>query len=746
MLVWQDMRLSTILSLALISVSSLAAQDLQQLADHLKVKEPTANARRISVPAVKGAEVTFLAADYEQLINEKGRITRPLTDTPVRVSFQLRKGEQSVISKDYEITLKGTRADKNGANPKPQIIPELLNWDGGRGYYSLPKVLKVYGKSDFIHEFIRELNTILPDGYEAVQTNDMKGSHLTFGLLKGLDTEAYRLDIDENKGVRIAGGSTTGLYWATRTLLQMLVQNPTALPCGEAMDMPRYQLRGFMLDVARLPVPMDYIENVVRLMAWYKMNDLHLHLNDNFIFHEHYVDAGEDPFRKSYAAFRLQSEMKGKDGTPLTAQDLFYTKRQFRKLVEFAAERGVNIVPEFDAPGHALAFTRVRPDLIYQGPMNHVKRRCEMLDAANPETLSYVSRVWDEYLQGSNPAFAACKAVHVGADEFFGSAEDYRKFADGLLGHIQERGHTPRIWGSLSAKRGNTPVRAKGVQMNLWSSGWARAWESVNQGYDVINTNDGALYIVPFAGYYRADYNQKGLYENWVPNRIANETLPAGHPQLLGGTFAIWNDEIDRLHRGYGAVDLWNTIHNMVDVLSQKMWGQPTPPRSFNEHKALAAKLNKIPYCNPLHLNNESFSITPGLTPMRLRKGNKGPEYHLTMEVLMPREPIPGEEQVLLGSRQGQLLAAGKDGRITLRRSDTIEFAFNARLPVGKKVKLELIGKMGRTELFIDGVSAGEPENLRFPLRKDGRMTTFILPLESLGSSFNGKIYRLEVK
>lgn len=740
------MRLSTILSLVLFSATTLMAQDLQHLADNLKVKAPSAKEKRISVPFVKGAEVKILAADYEQFINEKGRITRPLTDTPVRISFLLRKGDQSAISKDYEIKLKGTRTAKAGTNPKPQIIPELLNWDGGRGNFTLPKELKVYGKSDFIREFIRELNVILPDDYKAVQTDEMKGAHFAFGLLKSLDAEAYRLDIDKEKGVRIAGGSATGLYWASRTLLQMLVQSPTALPCGEAMDMPRYQLRGFMLDVARLPIALDYIEDVIRLMAWYKMNDLHLHLNDNFIFHEHYVDAGEDPFKKSYAAFRLESEMKGKDGTPLTAQDLFYTKRQFRKLVEFAAERGVNIVPEFDAPGHALSFTRVRPDLIYQGPMNHVKRRCEMLDAANPQTLSYVSKVWDEYLQGSNPTFAGCKAVHVGADEFFGAAEDYRKFADGLLGHIQERGHTPRIWGSLSAKRGNTPVRAKGVQMNLWSTGWARAWESVNQGFDVINTNDGALYIVPFAGYYRADYNQKGLYENWVPNRIANETLPAGHPQLLGGTFAIWNDEIDRLHRGYGAIDLWSTIGNMVDVLSQKMWGQPTPPRSYDEHKALAAKLNKIPYCNPLHLNNESFSITPGLTPMRLRKGNKGPEYHLTMELLMPRDPVPGEEQVLLGSRQGQLLAAGKDGRITLRRCDTIEFAYNAKLPVGKKVKLELIGKMGKTELLIDGVSAGEPENVRFPLRKEGRMTTFILPLESLGSSFNGKIYRLDVK
>ena len=736
------MRLSTILSITYLSATTLVASDLQQIADNLQVKAPTASSTKLAIPRVKDAQIRLLGADYEQIIDSKGNISKPLTDTPVRVSFVLSKDGATAISRDYEITVPGR--NKVGTNPKPQIIPELLSWSGGKGAFKLPKEIIVSCPDAFAAELVREMNALLPEEY-TVKLGSPNKAHIGFGATKGKSDGSYKLNITKDR-VTITAPGGTGRYWGSRTLLQMLVQNPAELPCGSAWDAPRYRVRGFMLDVARLPIPMDYIEDVVRLMAWYKMNDLHLHMNDNFIFHEHYVDAGEDPFRKSYAAFRLQSEMKGKDGTPLTAQDLFYTKRQFRRLVEFAAERGVNIVPEFDAPGHALSFTRVCPDLIYQGPMNHVKRRCEMLDAANPETLSYVCRVWDEYLQGDNPTFGGCKVLHVGADEFFGAAEDYRKFADGLLGHIQERGHTPRIWGSLRAKRGNTPVRAKGVQMNLWSSDWASAWESVNQGYDVINTNDGALYIVPFAGYYRADNNQKGLYKNWVPNRIAHETLPAGHPQLLGGTFAIWNDEIDRLHRGYGAVDLWSTIHNMVDVLSQKMWGQPTPPRSYDEHKDLAAKLNKIPYCNPMHLNDESFSITPGLTPMRLRKGNKGPEYHLTMEVLMPCEPLPGEEQVLLGSRQGQLLAAGKDGRITLRRSDTIEFAYNAKLPVGRKVKLELIGKMGSTELLIDGVSAGEPENVRFPLRKEGRMTTFILPLESLGSSFNGKIYRLDVK
>lgn len=740
------MRLASILSLAAFSITTLAAQDLQQLADNLKVKTPSSSAKRLSIPRVKGAEVKVLASDYEQLISSNGRITPPLTDTPVRVSFAVSKGGKSVASKDYEITLKGSRKQKSGANAKPQIIPDILCWDGGTGSYKLPKEIMVYGKADFIPEFIRELNALLPGEYQVKQTDEIKNANIAFGLLKGLDSETYRIDIDSQKGVRVAGGDTTGMYWATRTLLQMLMQNSSELACGEIMDMPRYKLRGFMLDVGRLPIPMDYIEDVVRLMSWYKMNDLQLHLNDNYIFHEHYVDANEDPFKKSYSAFRMESNIKGADGTTLTAQDLYYTKSQFSKLVEFANERGVKIVPEFDAPGHALSFTRVRPDLIYQGPMRHDKRRCEMLDAANPETLRFVGQVWDEYLKGKKPAFEKCQVVHVGSDEFFGDAEDYRKFADGLLGHIQSRNHTPRIWGSLKAKPGKTPVRAEGVQMNMWSMDWASAWDSVNAGYDIITTFDRELYIVPFAGYYRADLNRKGLYENWKPNRFGNETLPSGHPKLLGSTFAVWNDEIDRLHKGYGAYDLWNMIDGMVNVLSQKMWGQPTAPRSFDEHNALVSRISNIPFCNPLHINDKTFSLKPGLTPMRLRKGAKGPNYHLTMEVLMPEPPVPGEEQVLLGSRQGQLLAAGKDGRITLRRSDSIEFAYNVKLPVGKKVKLELIGTMGKTELLIDGESAGEPENVRFPLRKDGRMSTFVLPLESLGSSFNGKVFSIEVK
>ena len=174
--------------------------------------------------------------------------------------------------------------------------------------------------------------------------------------------------------------------------------------------------------------------------------------------------------------------------------------------------------------------------------------------------------------------------------------------------------------------------------------------------------------------------------------------------------------------------------------------GQPQAPRSFEEHDALVSQISRIPFCNPLSQNKKRIKLSPESLPMQIKKGSKGPDYHLTMELEMTAAPEAGKEQVLLESSHGQLLAAGKDGRVTLRRSDTIEFAYNTKLPVGQRVTLELIGSMGKTELLINGVSAGEPENVRFPLHQKDRMSTFVLPLETLGSSFTGKVYSLRVE
>lgn len=741
--------------LTALTAAPLMGQSLQQQADNMTVPETVlvigCRNNTLPLPAVEGAEVSILGTDFPAFLSKDGHITQPVDDVTVNVSFKVSKDGESVTSRDYPVCLFVPKAKGfEQHNAKPHVVPELLAWRGAKGTYSFGDTIAVSADAPCAAEFAQELAeitgkkvTIAPNGTKA---------DIQFTKLPTAPTgpEGYILDIGSANGVDIMASTDTGLFWATRTLLQLLKQSPE-LPRGTAQDEPRFRLRGFMLDCGRLPITTDFIRQVIRTMAWYKMNDLQIHLNDNFIFHEQYVDAGQDPFKESYSAFRLESDVKGADGTPLTAQDLSYTKADFRELIDFAKAHGVNIVPEFDTPGHALSFTRVRPDLIYQGEMSYKqKRRCEMLDASNPETLKFAGQVFDEYLlpakEGERAVFEGC-AVHVGADEFFGEAEHYRAFADGLLKHVLSRGYTPRIWGSLTIKKGNTPVQAEGVQMNLWSTPWENPLEAVAAGFDVINTNDGALYIVPFSNYYRTDFYNKETWEEWVPNVMEKYTLPAGHPQLLGATFAVWNDSIDRIYRGYGAEDTWPSIAGTMDVLCQKMWGMAEVPMSFAEHRQLVAAIGDAPLTDIGHRKGaEEIAVAPTSLPYALNKPALGPNYHLTMEVTLPEQPAEGEEQVLLSSPEGTLFAAMKDGSIGFRRADSVVFSFNTKLPVGRKCTLELTGTQGMTTLKIDGENVGHLTLPNCHNNDKDLVASFTLPLTTVGENFKGTVHTLHVQ
>lgn len=815
------MNKSTLMMMVALASGSLMGQTAKEVADSLALQPLAPGATQLPLPQVpEGATIRLGGADFEQIIAPDGSINAVISDTAVQVFFKVTKDGETVNSKDYEVVVKpGAAPAAEGANPKPNTIPAILQWQGGKGVVDLKSykdglvIICNKGGDAIAKELAAELEAELgvPVKVQRHTKRDLKETTPVIRLhvssarrakhakgLVSLGNEGYEMRVNGpvqvkrgKKGpkagakvevaddaptytiaphVLIESTTETGLFWGTRTLLQIVHAQGGKLPEGHAVDFPRYGVRGFMLDIARTPYSLQDLYRVVDLMAWYKMNDLHLVINNNYIFHEDYVKAGRDPFKESYSAFRLESKVKGEDGTPLTAQDVSYSKKEFRELIDYAKAHGVNIVPEFDTPGHALSFTRVRPDLIYKGPMpRHPHRRCEMLDAANPETLKFVGSVFDEYLLPENagqqeltetkPAakdnravFDGC-VVHVGSDEFFGAPEDYRRYTDGILRHVLDRGYTPRVWGSLSAKKGNTPVVVKGVQMNLWSAGWMNVQEAVDLGYDVINTNDGALYIVPFANYYRMDKNHKWVYEKWMPNRIGGAMLPAGHPQLIGATFAVWNDMTDLRHNGYGTYDIWGIMASSMDVLGQRMWGGATPPDSYDEHRKLAAAISCPGLCKGV-AEKVSQEVKPGKLPYELGKAEAAlmPEYHVTLEVEL-EEVRPDEEQALLSGEMGELLAVMKDGSIGFRRADGMEFAWGAKLPVGKVVVIEVIGTPGKTRLIVDGqeVEALTLNSYRsldeaFAKRTKGLVSSFVLPLHVLGKSFRGKVHSVKIE
>ena len=242
-------------------------------------------------------------------------------------------------------------------NPKPFVIPELQSWTGGEGEVALSGVVRVKGGNK---ELMRVAKAYAAD-YETmfgksltVTTGSPKAGDILFVLKKNdkaLGKEGYRMNIGNY--VTVTAATTQGAFWATRTLLQLSEQH-TALPKGETVDVPVYELRGFMVDVARKFMPIDYLNDLVKVMAYYKMNALQVHLNDNG-FRQFF---GND-WDKTPSAFRLESTMH----PGLTSKDGHYTKQEFIDLQILGENNYVEVIPEIDVPAHSLAFVHYKPQL-----------------------------------------------------------------------------------------------------------------------------------------------------------------------------------------------------------------------------------------------------------------------------------------------------------------------------------------------------------------------------------------------
>ncbi|MFH8754813.1 beta-N-acetylhexosaminidase [Streptomyces atroolivaceus] len=188
-----------------------------------------------------------------------------------------------------------------------------------------------------------------------------------------LEPEAYRLDVEPDRGVRIAGGSAAGVFWGAQTLRQLLGPeafrrapvNPGAdrlVPVTEVEDGPRFGWRGLMLDVARHFMPKDGVLRMLDLMAAHKLNVFHFHLTDDQGWrveikrHPRLTEAGAWRARTKYG--HRASELW--DETPHGG---FYTQDDIREIVAYAAERHIRVVPEIDIPGHSQAAISAYPEL-----------------------------------------------------------------------------------------------------------------------------------------------------------------------------------------------------------------------------------------------------------------------------------------------------------------------------------------------------------------------------------------------
>lgn len=643
------------LSLGTFAVTAVAqdatSNNIKDIAKNFESKIDLSN-RKIKYDLPTNIEVKIVGSTLKQLIDLEGKIRQPISDMSTVVTFELSNGQEKATTEPLTLKLKGTLATNPTGNEKVKVIPAVQEWVGGTGSFKPTKKTRIFmtnsdaktGKPDleermeiFADEYDFEIETVsgCPLNFFG---NQAKAGDIAVELKDiGVGDEGYQI---ETKGgiLYITSKTPLGAFWATRTIAQVFKQKNNTFPNGILVDYPQYPVRGLMYDVGRKPASLEHIYNIMKMMSYYKMNDLQLHLTDNFIWMADYTkipnDKNATPEQKKAAikevldanpsGFRLESNIVGKNGIALTSKDCFYTKKQFGDLIDDAREYGVNIVPELDVPGHSMSLVRVRPELMYRGQVskkNDVERSA-MLDASNDifdhktgktyrqETMDYIKSVFDEYLDrvdGKKPVFRDA-VVHIGTDEYYGESEDVRAFADELLKYVRSKGYTPRYWGNLDHKRGKTPVTSDGVQMHIWSNGWQAPQSALDMGYDIINILDGHSYIVPSGtgsvGGYGDFLDLKHNYSQaWHPHVMGNKTITPGHPKLLGAQFALWNDNSFRGDKGLIDYDLFDRVQKSAAVYAEKTWntGAERPYEAFVQ---LAETVDLPPHFNPTYKNS----------------------------------------------------------------------------------------------------------------------------------------------
>ena len=644
------------------------------------------------------------------------------------------------------------------ADPSPQIVPAVRSWTPSAGVLDASGAFIEVTPADAAA--LEATATVIREDFAPLKSG--LGKPVPTRILLALDSadaskpEGYTLEIAEQ--ITIRGTSPAAVYYGSRSLLQLLRQSST-LPKGMIRDWPSYKGRMLMLDVGRKPYPIAALKDFIRMMGWYKMNELHLHLSD-------------EAFGGSYAAFRIQSATF----PGLAAKDLSYTKADLRDLQDFAKARGITITPEIDMPGHARCFTNYWPDIALKGYPNY-------MDVTNPKTIELMKKLLDEMI----PLFDA-PDFHIGTDEYRVDGprraelhEAFRQFINTMNAHIRSHGKNCRIWSGFEHMGGTTQIDPT-VTIDMWETDDAKSQIAI--GHAIINSNHGRTYIVPGCHYY--GISRSGIYQEWEPWMVSGDMAknPAkDDPKLLGGKLHVWADQGPT---GYTLTEIADTTLTGIQPFAEKLWGTKGSP-DYKDFTARCAKTMPIPNVTlldrlPARTSNIMLDLPGEVTlkdesssiPLPLAKAGRADlEYPWTLTMEIKRSADTKGRGVILSSELAEICANySQDGektttdangktskqKISLQGLGTIRAAgartgdntptgthvyrdvskaSDKQLPLNQWATLTVVGEQGRNTIWLNGEKILEsPNQLICPLRFLGSTTS---------QSFVGSIRNLHV-
>ena len=393
------------------------------------------------------------------------------------------------------------------------------------------------------------------------------------GNIKG--KEGYELTISEDQLTLIAN-KPAGLFRGVQTIRQLLPstiemkekqEGPWEIPTGIITDQPSYEYRGAMLDVARHFFSVEEVKQYIDLLAFYKINALHLHLSD---------DQG---WRIEIKSWPKLTEIGGSIEVGGTKGG-FYSQDQYSEIVKYAQERYIIIVPEIDMPGHTNAALASYAELNCNGKATELYTGIEVgfstLCVGKDITYKFIDDVIRELA-----AISPGPYLHIGGDEsHVTKKDDYIFFIEKVQNIVQKYGKLAMGWDEISLSRLMPNTTAQ-----YWSNA-ENAGRAVKQGAKLLMSPARQAYIdmkydsTTTLGQHWAAYVEVDSAYIWDP---ATMVPGIGKENILGVEAALWTETITNME------EVEYMVFPRLPGIAEIGW-TPSELRSWDEYKVRLGK------------------------------------------------------------------------------------------------------------------------------------------------------------
>lgn len=457
------------------------------------------------------------------------------------------------------------------------------------------------------------LNLVIKEDLHTIESNNIIILK-TINNEKQTNSEGYNLTVSQDR-IEIVASTPNGVFYGIQTMRQLIpletIGNKNlnlefSIPYVVIEDYPRFQWRGFMLDVARHFFDKEEIKKILDLMALLKLNKFHFHLTDDQGWR---VEIKKYPLLTKIGSRREgtiifgQKAIGKKKGFPIDGVPVFgyYTQQDLKELIQYAAERFITIIPEIDFPGHARAVLAAYPELSCTGGPFKVSTRFgihkDVFCVGKEKVFELTQNILNEVLE-----IFPSEIIHMGGDEVprkrwkkctdcqariknegLGDTRNLQVyFTNRIANYLASKGRRLMGWNEILSEKLN-----ENAICHYWTANLKQVLEHARRGREVVMSEMIAVYL----NHPYVLISLECAY-NWDP--IPNELEVEYHDKILGIEACLWTEMVKNQEKLE-----WQTFPRLI-AISETGWS----PKNNKNFKSFQKRLTSfVPWLDLLKVN-----------------------------------------------------------------------------------------------------------------------------------------------